>query len=79
MCGAGSGKRAQAACLPAAASKSGVTYRFGLDETWHPVVSCTPKGRASCPASGQSTRATLAKLSAEGQVAAAPGDRVRTA
>jgi glyoxylase-like metal-dependent hydrolase (beta-lactamase superfamily II) len=31
------------------------------------------------PAAAQSTRATLAKLSAEGRVAAAPGDRVRTA
>jgi hypothetical protein len=31
------------------------------------------------PAAAQSTRATLAKLSAEGRVEAAPGDRVRTA
>lgn len=31
------------------------------------------------PAAAQSTRATLAKLSAEGRIEAAPGDRVRTA
>jgi glyoxylase-like metal-dependent hydrolase (beta-lactamase superfamily II) len=35
--------------------------------------------RAVWPAAAQSTRATLAKLAAEGRVAAAPGDRVRSA